>query len=119
MKSERVRYLNIYIVSNKVFTEKETWILLASKLKELFGDVGVAKIGLYLAHFDSNNQCGIFRFSHDTLTEVISATSFCNTFGQDQVFIYIKNNAGTLKKAKKYLKEDLNHIDEIKTLLLK
>jgi len=103
MKKERVRYLNIRFIGQHKITEKDAWFLVATEVKRLFGVIGAADAGLYLSHFDSEYQGGIFRTSHDSVHRIRGAICYIRNHHSQNMFVYSDNLTGSLKKAKEKL----------------
>lgn len=106
MKKERIRYLTIRFISSQEISEKEAWFLVATEVKRLFGVTGAAQVGLYLSFFDSEQQGGIYRLSHDSVQQVRSALCFIHSHHSEPLFVYSENLTGSLKKAKEELKKE-------------
>jgi RNase P/RNase MRP subunit POP5 len=107
---ERVRYINIRIISPSQLQEKEFWYSISTEVKRLFGTLGAAEVGLFLSHFDQRNQGGIFRSSHKYVHRVKAALCFVSSRKNIPLFVYSENVTGTLKKAKELLSNS-KHVD--------
>ncbi len=107
---ERVRYINIRIVSPTHLQEKEFWYTISTEVKRLFGTLGAAEVGLFLSHFDEKNQGGIFRSSHKFVYRVKATLCFINSKKNIPLFVYSETVTGSLKKAKELLSNS-KHID--------
>ncbi|MFX0086065.1 MAG: Rpp14/Pop5 family protein [Candidatus Hodarchaeota archaeon] len=117
---ERVRYINIRIVSPTQLQEKEFWYTISTEVKRLFGTLGAAEVGLFLSYFDEKNQGGVFRSSHKFVHRVKGALCFINSQKNISLFVYSEAVTGSLKKAKGLLYHP-KHIDrygDIKRILL-
>ncbi|MHA1969254.1 MAG: Rpp14/Pop5 family protein [Candidatus Hodarchaeales archaeon] len=100
---ERVRYINIRVISSVELQEKELWFLISAEVKQLFGSIGAAEIGLFLSYFDQKNQCGIFRSSHKYVHRVKAALCFIHYHRNSPLFLYSESVTGSIKKAKELL----------------
>ncbi|MFW9855802.1 MAG: Rpp14/Pop5 family protein [Candidatus Thorarchaeota archaeon] len=100
---ERVRYINIRMISQSSLTEKDAWHVVSSEIRRLVGTVGAADIGLFLAFFDPKTQGGIFRVAHKYIHRVRGALCFVQKWNQNPFFAYSENVSGTLKTAKEEL----------------
>ena len=107
---ERVRYINIRIISPTQLQEKEFWYSVSTEVKRLFGTLGAAEVGLFLSHFDQKNQGGVFRSSHKYVHRVKTALCFINSQKNIPLFLYSENVTGSLKKAKELLSNS-KHLD--------
>jgi RNase P/RNase MRP subunit POP5 len=105
---ERVRYINIRIISPLHIQEKEAWFIVSSEIRRLFGTVGAADVGLFLSYYDEKNQGGIYRASHKFIDRVRSVLCFIHTRQNIPLFLFSENVSGSLKKAKSLLKKPKN-----------
>lgn len=112
---ERVRYINIRIISPTEFHEKEIWFIVANAVKHLFGNLGAAEVGLFLSFFDQKNQGGIFRSSHRYVHRVKASLCFIHYQKNIPLFIYSETVTGSIKKAKELLMNS-KHIKRYHTL---
>ena len=101
--AERVRYINIRLISPIQLQEKDAWVIVSSEVKRLFGTYGAAEIGLFLSYFDQAAQGGIFRASHDYVYRIRTSLCFIHSRHNIPLFLYSENVSGSLKKAKKLL----------------
>ena len=116
---ERVRYINIRIISPTEFQEKDFWFLISTKVKQLFGNLGAAEVGLFLSFFDYKNQGGIFRSSHRYVQRVKASLCFIHYQRNVPLFLYSENVSGSIKKAKELLlnSKHINRYHNIKKIL--
>ncbi|MFX0171256.1 MAG: Rpp14/Pop5 family protein [Candidatus Hodarchaeota archaeon] len=105
---ERVRYINIRIISPLHIQEKEAWFIVSSEIRRLFGTVGAADVGLFLSYYDEENQGGIYRASHKFIDRVRTVLCFIHIRQNTPLFIFSENVSGSLKKAKTLLKKPKN-----------
>ena len=108
--NERVRYINIRIISPIHIQEKDAWFIVSSEVRRLFGTIGAADVGLFLSHYDEENQGGIFRASHKFVSRVRAALCFIHIRRNTPMFLFSENVSGSLKKAKLFLVK-LNNIE--------
>jgi len=118
---ERVRYINIRIISPTQLHEKEFWYSISTEIKRLFGTLGAAEVGLFLSYFDQKYQGGIFRSSHKYVHRVKAALCFINSQKNIPLFVYSENVTGSLKKAKILLSnsKQIDRYGELKKILFK
>ena len=105
---ERVRYINVRVISESELKEKDLWFLISNEVKRLFGTLGAAEVGLFLSYFDQKNQAGTFRSSHKYVQRVKTALCFIHTYNNVPIFIYSERVTGSIKKAKELLKDPKN-----------
>ncbi|MFX0050860.1 MAG: Rpp14/Pop5 family protein [Candidatus Hodarchaeota archaeon] len=105
---ERVRYINIRIISPLHIQEKEAWFIVSSEVRRLFGATGAADVGLFLSYYDEENQGAIYRASHRFIDRVRTVLCFIHARQNTPLFLFSENVSGTLKKAKTLLKESKN-----------
>ena len=116
---ERVRYINIRVISLVELQEKELWYLISAEVKQLFGSIGAAEIGLFLSYFDEKNQCGVFRSSHKYVHRVKAALCFIHYQRNSPLFLYSESVTGSIKKAKELLinSKNINRYHNLKKIL--
>lgn len=112
---ERVRYINIRIISPTEFHEKEIWFIVANAVKHLFGNIGAAEVGLFLSFFDQKKQGGIFRSAHRYVHRVKASLCFIHYQKNIPLFLYSETVTGSIKKAKALLMNS-KHIKRYHTL---
>ena len=100
---ERVRYINIRMISPIPLEEKDVWYVVSTEIRRLVGIAGAADIGLFLAFFDPQHQGGIFRAAHKYTHRVRGALCFIREWNHTPLFAYSENVSGTLKTAKEEL----------------
>ncbi|MHA1123410.1 MAG: Rpp14/Pop5 family protein, partial [Candidatus Heimdallarchaeota archaeon] len=98
-KLERQRYILFEIIQfeNKNFEEKVIIDNLWKQLSKLYGDVGSARIGLYMIEFNSEKSIGIVRCNQFSLLAVRAMMSTINDLEKTKIVFHVLKVSGTLK----------------------
>ncbi len=101
---DKKRYLVIKIRSEQKFTRGELIKALWDSAFENLGSLQIAKSGFWLMDFDPEKQKGILRTNNKKQQEVRTTLTLIQKIKNKKAFISTEKTHGTLKKARKQLK---------------
>ena len=93
----RRRYLALKIECKDQLQEKEVSDALWNAALRLFGEVGLSQAGLYLVHFDSENNNAVLRCSHTALPMIRAAVASITEIGDKPAAVHVLRVSGSLK----------------------
>lgn len=97
IRQVRRRYLALQIECKNQLQEKEVADALWNAALRLFGEVGLSQAGLYLVHFDSENNHAILRCSHKSLPMIRAAVASITKIDNKQAAVHVLRVSGSLK----------------------
>jgi len=98
---QRRRYLAVRLVtedsppSDDAFREA-----LWRRLNELYGELGVSRIGFWLVVYDPSLRAAIIRCRHDQVRMVRAALATITHIGESRLILHVVGISGTIRKAK-------------------
>ncbi len=101
---EKNRYFVIKIHSDHEFTRKQLIKTLWNSAFENLGSINIAKSGFWLMDFNHEQQKGILRTNNKKQQEVRITLTLIQNIQDKKAFIETEKIHGTLKKARKQLK---------------
>ena len=93
----RRRYLALQVECKDKLQEKEVADALWNASLRLFGEIGLSQAGLYLVHFDSENNHAILRCSHKSLPMIRAAVASVTKIDDRPAAVHVLRVSGSLK----------------------
>jgi len=100
----RKRYLAVRLVTeNSPPSDKDFREALWRRLHELYGELGVSRIGFWLVIYNPSLRAAIIRCRHDQVRKVRAALATITHIGKSNLLLHVVGISGTIKKAKTLL----------------
>ena len=99
----RRRYLALKIECKDRLQERQVADALWTAALRLFGEVGVSQAGLYLVHFDSENNRAVLRCSHKSLPMIRAAVASITKIDDKQAVVHVLRVSGSPKAVSRKL----------------
>ena len=96
----RRRYLAVQLHSkDELPTESALRNTIWQQLQELYGELGVSRIGFWLIAYHPDSQTAILRCQHDQVTPLRAALATIRTINSIPIVFQVVGISGTIRKA--------------------
>lgn len=102
----RRRYLAVRILTRDFIpSESEFRTAIWHQLQDLYGELGVSRIGFWLVFYEQDLGLAIIRCQHDQVRPLRAALATVSNIRSTQLLLFIIGVSGTIQKAKTFLPE--------------
>lgn len=102
----RRRYLAVQLLmTGTPPSESELRAAVWQQLQELYGELGVSRIGFWLIEYHPKLRVAIFHCHHDQLRPFRAALVSLTKIGRTQLLCHVRGVSGTIRKARTHLPE--------------
>jgi ribonuclease P/MRP protein subunit POP5 len=106
----RQRYLAIRLLTEESMPSEERFrSVLWTELQNLYGELGVSKIGFWVIIYHPELKAAIIRCQHDQVRALRATLATITRVGSTSLIFHVVGVSGTIRKAKTFIPELSTH----------
>lgn len=100
----RQRYLAVRLVTeDSIPSEEKFRRVLWTQLQNLYGELGVSKVGFWVVIYHPESKAAVIRCQHDQVRALRAALATITRIGSATLLFHVVGVSGTIRKAKTFI----------------